>query len=716
MSTIITKRQFPNYHKYEMELAGRPLTMEVGKLAELANAAVMVGYGDTRVLCCVTAAPRPRDGIDFFPLSVDFEEKLYSVGRIPGSFNRREGRPGEKGILTSRVIDRPIRPLFPSDFRNDVSIMCTVMSVDHDCTPEIAALIGTSAALAISDIPWNGPVGALKVGLVDGQLVLNPTSEQRKLSDLDVTVVSTGKKVVMIEAGANEVPNDKMFEAIKMAHEENQKIIALIDQMVSEVGKPKFEYPHADFNQELFDKIVADFMDEAKAAMDTDDKNIREARWNAMIEKWHEKYLEEYPDMDQYLEEFTYKFQKKIVKQWLLEGHRVDGRQKNEIRPLAAEVGVLPRTHGSGLFTRGQTQVLSVCTLDTLSANQKLDTIWEETEKRYMHHYNFPGYSVGEAKPARSPGRREIGHGALAERALVPVLPSVEEFPYAIRVVSEVLSSNGSTSQGSICGSTLALMDAGVPIKAPVAGISCGLIQDDDGSFTTFIDIQGVEDFHGEMDFKVAGTKKGITAIQMDLKNDGLTMEIIKEALDITYDARCEILDQIMLPAISEPRKEVSKYAPKMLTMHIDPSKIREVIGSGGKVIQKIVADTGAKIDINDDGSIFIAGVDAASCDAAKKCIDDIVFVPEVGALYYGRVVRLMTFGAFVELAPGKDGLVHISKLADHRIEKVEDACKVGDMMWVKVTDIDEKGRVNLSHKDAVKEIKAKEAAGERIK
>ena len=716
MSTIITKRQFPNYHKYEMELAGRPLTMEVGKLAELANAAVMVGYGDTRVLCCVTAAPRPRDGIDFFPLSVDFEEKLYSVGRIPGSFNRREGRPGEKGILTSRVIDRPIRPLFPSDFRNDVSVMCSVMSVDHDCTPEIAALIGTSAALAISDIPWNGPVGALKVGLVDGKLVFNPDSEQRKVSDLDVTVVSTRKKVVMIEAGANEVPNDKMFEAIKMAHEENQKIIALIDQMVSEVGKPKFEYPHADFNQELFDKIVADFMDEAKAAMDTDDKNIREARWNAMIEKWHEKYLEEYPDMDQYLEEFTYKFQKKIVKQWLLEGHRVDGRQKNEIRPLAAEVGVLPRTHGSGLFTRGQTQVLSVCTLDTLSANQKLDTIWEETEKRYMHHYNFPGYSVGEAKPARSPGRREIGHGALAERALVPVLPSVEEFPYAIRVVSEVLSSNGSTSQGSICGSTLALMDAGVPIKAPVAGISCGLIQDDDGSFTTFIDIQGVEDFHGEMDFKVAGTKKGITAIQMDLKNDGLTMEIIKEALDITYDARCEILDQIMLPAISEPRKEVSKYAPKMLTMHIDPSKIREVIGSGGKVIQKIVADTGAKIDINDDGSIFIAGVDAASCDAAKKCIDDIVFVPEVGALYYGRVVRLMTFGAFVELAPGKDGLVHISKLADHRIEKVEDACKVGDMMWVKVTDIDEKGRVNLSHKDAVKEIKAKEAAGERIK
>ena len=716
MSTIITHRQFPHYHKYTMDLAGRPLTLEVGKLAELANAAVMVTYGETSVLCCVTAAPRPRDGIDFFPLSVDFEEKLYAVGRIPGSFNRREGRPGEKGILTSRVIDRPIRPLFPHDFRNDVSVMCTVMSVDHDCSPEICGLIGTSAALAISDIPWNGPVGALKVGLVDGKLVFNPTSEQRKVSDLDVTVVSTGKKVVMIEAGANQVPNDVMFEAIRMAHEENQKQIALIGQMVAEIGKPKFDYPHADFDEELFEKIVDATMDQAKAAMDTDDKNVREARWNQLIEKWHELFLEDYPEMDKYLDEITYKFQKKIVKAWLLEGHRVDGRQKNEIRPLSAEVGVLPRVHGSGLFTRGQTQVLSVATLDTLSANQKLDTIWEETEKRYMHHYNFPGYSVGEAKPARSPGRREIGHGALAERALLPVIPPVEEFPYAIRVVSEVVSSNGSTSQGSICGSTLALMDAGVPISAPVAGISCGLIQDDDGSFTTFIDIPGVEDFHGEMDFKVAGTKKGITAIQMDLKNDGLTMEIIKNALDITYDARCQILDQIMLPCIAEPRPEVSKYAPKMITMHIDPDKIREVIGKGGSVIQKIVAESGAKIDIDDDGTIHIASPDAESCAIAKKCIDDIVFVPEVGQLYYGRVVRLMTFGAFVELAPGKDGLVHISKLADKRIEKVEDACKVGDMMWVKVTEIDEKGRVNLSHKDAMKEIRAKEAAGEIIK
>ncbi|MBQ6985459.1 MAG: polyribonucleotide nucleotidyltransferase, partial [Oscillibacter sp.] len=475
MSTIIHQRTFPQDRKYDMDLAGRPLTLEVGKLAELANGAVMVGYGDTRVLVCVTAAPRPRDGIDFFPLSVDFEEKLYAVGRIPGSFTRREGRPGEKAILTSRVIDRPIRPLFPYDFRNDVSVTATVMSVEHDCSPEIAALIGTSAALAISDIPWAGPVGALKVGLIDGQLVLNPDSEQRKVSDLDVTVVSTGKKVVMIEAGANQVDNATMFRAIQLAHNENQKQVELINRMVAEVGKPKFDYPHAAFHQELFDAIVAKYEDEAKAAMDTDDKNVRETRWNAMVEKWRAEYLEAYPELDQYLEEFTYKFQKRIVKAWLLEGHRVDGRAKNEIRPLAAEVGVLPRVHGSGLFTRGQTQVLSIVTLDTLSANQKLDNIWEDTEKRYIHHYNFPGYSVGEAKPSRSPGRREIGHGALAERALLPVIPDTETFPYSIRVVSEVLSSNGSTSQGSVCGSTLALMDAGVPITAPVAGISCGL-------------------------------------------------------------------------------------------------------------------------------------------------------------------------------------------------------------------------------------------------
>ena len=716
MSTIIKHKEFTNHKVYKTEVAGRPLTIDVGKVAELATASAMVTYGETTVLVAVTVSPRPRDGVDFFPLSVDFEEKLYAVGRIPGSFMRREGQPSLPAVLASRVIDRSIRPLFPYDFRNDVVVTATVMSVDRDCSPEVTAMIGVSACLAYSCIPWAGPIGCLEVGYVDGQIVLNPTNEQKHASQLDLTVAATDKKVIMIEAGAKELPDDIMYDAIVAAHEDIKKQVAFINQIVAEIGRDKMTYDHADFDQELFDKIVETTMDEARAAMDTDDKNVREERWNKLIEHWHELFLEDYPEMDKYLEEITYKFQKKIVKAWLLEGHRVDGRAKNEIRPLAAEVGVLPRVHGSGLFTRGQTQVLSVCTLNTLSAAQKLDTIWEEEEKRYMHHYNFPAYSTGEARAARSTNRREKGHGALAERALEPVIPSVEDFPYAIRVVSEVLSSNGSTSQGSICGSTLALMDAGVPISAPVAGISCGLIQDDDGGFTTFIDIQGVEDFHGEMDFKVAGTKKGITAIQMDLKNDGLTMAIIREALDTTYDARCEILDQIMLPVIAEPRKEVSRYAPKMITMHIDPDKIRDVIGKGGSVIQKIVADTGAKIDINDDGSIFIASADAAGCDAAKKCIDDIVFVPEIGKLYYGRVVRLMTFGAFVELAPGKDGLVHISKLADHRIEKVEDACKIGDMMWVKVTEIDEKGRVNLSHKDAMKEIEAKKAAGEEIK
>ena len=716
MSTVIKHKQFPNHKVYETTVAGRPLKIEVGKMAELANASAMVTYGETSVLVAVTASARPRDGIDFFPLSVDFEEKLYAVGRIPGSFMRREGQPSLPAVLASRLIDRPIRPLFPSDLRNDVVVTCTVMSVDYDCSPEVTAMIGVSACLSYSDIPWNGPIGCMEVGYVDGQVVMNPNQEQKHRSQMDVTVAATMEKVVMIEAGAKEIPDEIMYEGIVKAHEEIKKQVAFINGIVAEIGKPKFEYEHADFNQELFDDIVANFMDEAKAAMDTDDKNVREARWNAMIDHWHEKYLEQYPDMDKYLEEFTYKFQKKIVKAWLLEGHRVDGRAKNEIRPLAAEVGVLPRVHGSGLFTRGQTQVLSVCTLNTLAACQKLDTIWEETEKRYMHHYNFPGFSVGEARASRSTNRREKGHGALSERALEPVLPSVEEFPYAIRVVSEVLSSNGSTSQGSICGSTLALMDAGVPIKAPVAGISCGLIQDDDGSFTTFIDIQGVEDFHGEMDFKVAGTKAGITAIQMDLKNDGLTHAIIKEALDITRDARFAILDEIMLPCISAPRAEVSKYAPKMLTMKIDPDKIREVIGKGGSVIQKITAESGATVDIEDDGTIHIASPNAEACDAAKKMIETIVFVPEVGALYYGKVVRILQFGAFVELAPGKDGMVHISKLANHRVNKVEDVVNIGDMIWVKVTDIDEKGRVNLSYKDALREIEAKKAAGESIK
>ena len=705
MSTVITHKQFPNHKTYKMDLCGRPLTIDVGKVAELATASAMVSYGETTVLVAVTAAPRPRDGVDFFPLSVDFEEKLYAVGRIPGSFMRREGQPSLPAVLAARVIDRSIRPLFPYDFRNDVVVTCTVMSVDRDCSPEMTAMIGVSACLAYSEIPWAGPIGCMEMGYVDGQIVKNPTQEQKHASKLDLTVAATDGKVIMIEAGADQIPDDIMYDAILQAHEECRKQVAFINEIVAEIGREKMTYDHAAFDQELFDDIVANFMDEAKAAMDTDDKNIRESRWNAMIEKWHEKYLESHPDMDQYLEEITYKFQKKIVKAWLLEGHRVDGRAKNEIRPLAAEVGVLPKVHGSGLFTRGQTQVLSICTLNTLSAAQKLDTIWEEEEKRYMHHYNFPAYSTGEARAARSTNRREKGHGALAERALDPVIPPVEEFPYAIRVVSEVLSSNGSTSQGSICGSTLALMDAGVPIKAPVAGISCGLIQDDDGGFTTFIDIQGVEDFHGEMDFKVAGTKAGITAIQMDIKNDGLSHAIIKEALEITKDARYAILDEIMLPCIAQPRPDVADTAPKMVKMKIDPDKIREVIGSGGKVIQKICADTGAKIDIEDDGTIYIAGVDKASCDAAKKTIETIVFVPEVGALYYGKVVRILPFGAFVELAPGKDGMVHISKLSNRRVEKCEDVVNIGDMIWVKVIEIDEKGRVNLSYKDALREL-----------
>ena len=703
---IIKHKEFPNKKVYEIDYCGRPLRMEVGRMAELANAAVLVQYGETTVLVAVTASPRPRDGIDYFPLSVDFNEKLYAVGRIPGSFMRREGRPSLNAILASRLIDRPMRPLFPYDLRNDVAIQCEVLSVDRDCSPEITAMIGASAAVSISDIPFNGPIAGISLGWDGEKYLFNPTKAERETNRMTVTVAATHKKVVMIEAAAKEVPEDIMYEGIVQAHEKLQPVLDLIDMMVRDIGKPKFEYEHADFNEELFNKIVEATMDEAKAAMDTDDKNIREERWNKLIEHWHELFLEEYPDMDKYLEEITYKFQKKIVKAWLLEGHRVDGRRKDEIRPLAAEVGVIPRVHGSGLFTRGQTQVLSIATLNTLSMSQKLDTIWEEEEKRYMHHYNFPGYSTGEAKPQRSTGRREYGHGALAEQALDPVIPSVEDFPYAIRVVSEVLSSNGSTSQGSICGSTLALMDAGVPIKAPVAGISCGLIQDGD-DFTTFIDIQGVEDFHGEMDFKVAGTKEGITAIQMDLKNDGLKHEIIKEALQITREARIQILDEIMLPCISEPRKELAKTAPKMIKMTINPDKIREVIGSGGKVIQKICADTGCKIDIEDSGNIYIASEDIEACRAARQTIENIVFEPEVGKLYYGKVVRIIPIGAFVELAPGKDGMIHIKDLEFKRTEKVEDVLNIGDMTWVKVTEIDDRGRVNLSRKDAIKEREA---------
>ena len=704
---IITKREFPNFHHYETELAGRKLVFETGKLAELANAAVLTKYGDTTVLVTVTASARPRDGVDFFPLSVDFEEKLYAVGRIPGSYMRRESRPSLPAVLASRMIDRPMRPLFPYDLRNDVVISCTVLSVDRDCSPEITALMGAGAAVAISDVPFNGPIAGISVGWDGEKYLYNPTKEERERSKMNVTVAATHEKVVMIEAGGQEIPEDVMYNGICGAHEQVQTVLNLIDQMVSEIGKPKFSYEHADFNQELFDKIVESTMDEAKAAMDTDDKNVREERWNKLIDRWHEMYLEDYPDMDKYLEEFTYKFQKKIVKQWLLEGHRVDGRAMNQIRPLGAEVGVLPKVHGSALFSRGQTQVLSVATLATLESEQNLDTIWEEESKRYMHQYNFPSYSVGEARASRSTNRREYGHGALAEKALDPVMPPVEEFPYAIRVVSEVLSSNGSTSQGSICASTLALMDAGVPITAPVAGISCGLIQDDNGGFTTFIDIQGVEDFHGEMDFKVAGTKKGITAIQMDLKNDGLSHEIIENALEITREARIQILDEIMLPVLPEPRKELAETAPKMITMHINPDKIREVIGSGGKVIQKITAETGCKIDIEDDGSIYIASADIEACRRAQTTIENIVFVPEVGKLYYGKVARVIPIGAFIELAPGKDGMCHIKDLEFTRTEKVEDVLNVGDMTWVKVVEIDDRGRVNLSRKEALKEREA---------
>ncbi|MBQ8930034.1 MAG: polyribonucleotide nucleotidyltransferase [Oscillospiraceae bacterium] len=700
---IIKHREFPNHKKYTMELAGRPLTLEVGKLAELANAAVLVSYGETTVLVTATASARPKDGIDYFPLSVEFEEKLYSVGRIPGGYLRREGKPSERGVLASRMIDRPMRPLFPSDLRNDVVIDCLVLAVDHNNSPEIAAMIGASAAVSISDIPFNGPIAGVGLGYKDGEYFINPTCEQRAVSDMYCTIAATAEKVVMIEAGGKEIPEDVMFEGIMQAHAAIKPVVALINQMVEEIGKPKFTYEHAAFNEELFAKIVDKYLPEVEYCMDTDDKNVREARYNEVVEKMIAEFGEEYPEITSQLEEITYKIQKKVVKAWLMQGKRVDGRAMNEIRPLAAEVGVIPRVHGSGLFTRGQTQVLSIATLSTLSSSQKLDTIFEEESKRYMHHYNFPSFSVGEARPSRSVSRREYGHGALAEKALEPVIPSVEEFPYAIRVVSEVLSSNGSTSQGSICGSTLALMDAGVPIKAPVAGISCGLISDGD-DWTTFIDIQGVEDFHGEMDFKVAGTKKGITAIQMDLKNDGLIPEVIKSAFEITREARYQILDEIMLPVISEPRSELAASAPKMISMKIDVDKIREVIGSGGKVIQKICADTGAKIDIEEDGSVFISAVDIEACRAAKATIDAIVFVPEIGELYYGKVVRIIPAGAFVELAPGKDGMIRIKDLEFKRTEKVEDVLNVGDMTWVKVMEIDDRGRVNLSRKDAIRE------------
>ena len=699
---IITNKQFPNYRKYEMMYEGRPLSMEVGKMAELCNAAVLVKYGETTVLVTCTASARPKDGIDYFPLSVDFNEKLYAVGRIPGSFMRREGKPSLPAVLASRLIDRPMRPLFPSDLRNDVVIACEVLSVDRDCSPEITAMIGASAAVSISDVPFNGPIAGIVLGWDGEKYLFNPTQEERKNNRMITTVAATHKKIVMIESEADQVPDKVMYEGIVQAHEHLQPVLDLIDTMVREIGKPKFEYEHASFDDELFEKLVANEFESMEYCMDTDDKNVREARVNDWITMVQEKYGEEHPDLMNYMAEILYKLQKKVVKKWLLAGKRVDGRKMNEIRPLAAEVGLIPRVHGSALFTRGQTQVLSIATLATLSESQKLDTIWEEEEKRFMHHYNMPSYSVGEARAQRSTGRREYGHGALVEKALQCVIPEVEDFPYAIRVVSEVLSSNGSTSQGSICGTTLALMDAGVPLKAPVAGISCGLIQDGD-DFTTFIDIQGVEDFHGEMDFKVAGTKAGITAIQMDLKNDGLKHEIIEEAFAITKEARFQILDAILLKAIPEPRKELAKTAPKMIQMKINPDKIREVIGTGGKVIQKICADTGAKIDLEDDGSVFISAINRDNAYKAKEIIDAICFEPEAGVTYVGTVTRIIPIGAFVEIAPGKEGLVHISKLQQQRTEKVEDVVAVGDRVRVKFLGIDEKGRINLSMKDADK-------------
>ena len=703
---MVTHKTFPNHRVFETQIGNRTFTVETGKVAELANAECICRYGDTVVLTMVTASPDPKPGIDYFPLTIEFEERLYSVGRIPGSFNRREGKPSERGILNSRLIDRPMRPLFDEELRNDVVVTCTVLANDYDNPVEIVASLGASISIASSDVPWNGPVATTNVAYVNGEYVVNPSAEERAAASCFVTIASTFEKVVMIETEANESPESIVLECIRIAHETNMEIVKFINGIVAEIGKPKFTFEKAAVNHDLLDELCAYGMDQIEYALDTDDKNIREERLTAARRDFAEKFAEKYEDFDLHIEVCLYKMQKKVVKKWLLAGKRVDGRGMDEIRPLAAEVGVLPRVHGSGLFTRGQTQVLSICTLNTLSAAQKLDTIYPEETKRYIHHYNFPAFSTGEAKAARSTSRREIGHGALAEKALLPVIPSVEEFPYAIRVVSEVLSSNGSTSQGSICGSTLALMDAGVPIKRPVAGISCGLISDQEtGEWRTFTDIQGVEDFHGEMDFKVAGTTEGITAIQMDLKNKGLTMEIIADALERTRKARLEILSEIMLPCIAEPRAEVSEYAPKMISMKIPVDKIREVIGSGGKTIQKICTDTGAKIDIDDDGSVFISAVDSAAAYAAKKMVDDICFVPEVGKLYYGKVVRILPIGAFVEIAPGHDGMVHISKLENYRVDKVEDVLKLGDMTWVKFMGFDEKGRANFSRKDALKEL-----------
>ena len=703
-NAISTPMEFKNFKTFHYTLAGRPLVVETGKLAGLANGSCLIRYGETAILCCATASVRPRDGIDFLPLSVDFDERMYAAGKIPGGYLKREGKPSEKAVLTSRVIDRPVRPLFPKDLRNDVALTLTVMSVDPDCSPEITAMIGASIALSISDIPWNGPIGGALVGLVDGKLVINPTAEQNKKSDLQLTVAASAEKVVMIEAGANEVDDDTMYDAIMLAHREIKDLLVFINAIVDEIGKPKFDYPSCELDHDMFDEIFAFCEADLKVALDTDDKNVRDARVAPIYDAIVEKFSEKYPSLSTQMEELLYKMQKKIVRAWLLnDKKRVDGRRMDQIRPLGAEVGLLPRTHGSGLFTRGQTQVMTVATLGTLGEAQMLDGIDSETSKRYMHHYNMPGFSTGEAKSTRSPGRREIGHGALAERSLVPVLPSEEEFPYAIRLVSDVVSSNGSTSQGSVCGSTLALMDAGVPIKAPVAGISCGLITAEDGSWDVMMDIQGLEDFYGDMDFKVAGTHKGITSIQMDLKVDGLTPEIIKAALAMTHKGRDYIIDEVLLKAIPAPRAEVSKYAPKMTTMKIDPDKIREVIGKGGAVIQKITAESGAKIDIDDDGTIRIAAINGESAEIARKAIAAIAYDPEVGTVFEGKVTGIKEFGCFVEYLPGKECMVHISKIAKTRIDKVEDVLKMGDVVKVKYMGFDQKkNRMEFSIKDAL--------------
>ena len=703
---------FENYKVFKTTFAGRELTVETGKLCGLSNGSCWVRYGETVVMVNVAASPKPRDGVDFFPLSVDYEEKLYSVGKIPGGFLRREGKPSEKAILTSRVVDRPMRPLFPKDMRNDVAITMTVLSVDPDCSPEIMGMIGASIAVSISDVPWNGPIGGISVGLVDGQIVLMPNAEQRAKSDLNLTVASSEKKVVMIEAGANEVPDDLMFDAIMAGHNEIvSSLIPFIKDIQAQIGKPKISFESMDVDHDMYDAISDFAIEKVRYAMDTDDKNIREERLQPVYAEVHAKFDGQYPEQIAMIDECMYKLQKFVVRRWLLDdGKRVDGRALDQMRPLAAEVGLLPRVHGSGVFTRGQTQVMTICTLGPVSDAQRLEGLDEEDSKRYIHHYNFPSYSVGETKASRGPGRREIGHGALAERALVPVIPSVEEFPYAIRLVSEVLSSNGSTSQGSVCGSTLALMDAGVPIKKPVAGISCGLITEGE-RWMTMVDIQGVEDFFGDMDFKVAGTHDGITAIQMDLKIDGLTPEIIKSAFEKTHKARDYILDEVMLKAIPAPRETVGKYAPKMLTTKVPSDKISDVIGKGGKVIQKLCADFEVKIDVDEDGNVFICGADLEKANACVQVIHTIVNPPEIGAIYKGKVVRIMNFGAFVEIAPGKDGMVHISKLENHRVEKVEDVVSIGDEIIVKVMEIDQQGRINLSRKDALADIEAKRKA-----